>query len=646
MADYDVIVLGAGHAGMMTATYLARAGLDVVILEKDLEVGGDMCTESFAYPGYWHNLHSYYHLGVDRLPPFRDLGFERFHADYVTPDPQNALLLEDGRTLFGWLNPEKTADSIAVVSAKDGDTVRDVNRRLGRFLREQVIPALYGGSRNGGNGSDPAAGLGDSLEAREVGEFRELTARDAAERLFDDPAVRAFYLNQLPITRGLRDDVPGLGHVVLLAVAQAESMMLLIEGGPHVMAHALWRAMVAAEGETRTVCDVRRIVVENGRATGVELADGTRLNARKCVIGALGLEEVFLELVGKEHLPSGLAEGIGAFHSAPFGILSVHLALEGSVSYKGRPAELTRTFKVDLGPQSPEGWTELWAAADEGRLPEPVCLSAGIPTVYDSLHAPDGGNTVVLWAPVPYRMGDRGVDGWDDVKDSFRDAAVERFKQVVDLSRGNILDARRSCPPPTSSGTSGTSTRARFIWERSSIGGASTFLPFRSSPGTGPPSRDFTIAVPVSTPAAESSARRPITRSTSSRRTWRFRSGGQRGSERLYAIAKPDDAPPRGGLAGRGGGGGGARIEFEHLGGTFRDHGRDPFQRDRIVCRARDEADRPIEVVELRTMIVQPEGSVCLPGGSVRCNRAPPLQADWMAMNRSRGPRRPRARQG
>ena len=133
VADYDVIVLGAGHAGMMTATYLARAGLDVVILEKDLEVGGDMCTESFAYPGYWHNLHSYYHLGVDRLPPFRDLGFERFHADYVTPDPQNALLLEDGRTLFGWLNPEKTADSIAVVSAKDGDTVRDVNRRLGRF---------------------------------------------------------------------------------------------------------------------------------------------------------------------------------------------------------------------------------------------------------------------------------------------------------------------------------------------------------------------------------------------------------------------------------------------------------------------------------------------------------------------------------
>ena len=446
MADYDVIVVGAGHAGMMTATYLARAGLDVVILEKGLEVGGDMCTESFAYPGYWHNLHSYYHLGVDRLPPFRDLDFERFHVDYVTPDPQNALLLEDGRTLIGWLNPEKTADSIAAVSAKDGDTVREVNRRLGRFLREQVIPALYGGPRNGGNGSDPAAGLGDSPEAREVSEFRELTARDAAERLFDDPVVRTFYLNQLPVTRGLRDDVPGLGHVILLAVAQAESMMLLIEGGPHVMAHALWRAMVAAGGETRTVCDVRRIVVENGRATGVELADGTRLNARKCVIGALGLEEVFLELVGKDHLPSGLAEGIGAFHSAPFGILSIHLALEGSVSYKGRPAELTRTSKVDLGPQSPEGWTELWAAVDQGRLPEPVCLSAGIPTVYDSLHAPDGGNTIVLWAPVPYRAGDRGVDGWDDVKNSFRDAAVERFRQVVDLSRGNILDAQVMSP--------------------------------------------------------------------------------------------------------------------------------------------------------------------------------------------------------
>ncbi|MDP6086021.1 MAG: FAD-dependent oxidoreductase [Nitrospinota bacterium] len=78
MPDYDVIVVGAGHAGMMTATYLARAGLDVLILKKGLEVGGDMTTESFAYPGFWHNIHSYYHLGVDRLAPFRDACVEQF----------------------------------------------------------------------------------------------------------------------------------------------------------------------------------------------------------------------------------------------------------------------------------------------------------------------------------------------------------------------------------------------------------------------------------------------------------------------------------------------------------------------------------------------------------------------------------------
>jgi phytoene dehydrogenase-like protein len=104
---------------MMTATYLARAGLDVLILEKGLEVGGDMNTESFTHPGYRHNLHSFYHIGVDKMPPFRDLDFERFHAHYATPDPQHALLLDDGRTVIGSLDVEKTAASVGAISAKD-----------------------------------------------------------------------------------------------------------------------------------------------------------------------------------------------------------------------------------------------------------------------------------------------------------------------------------------------------------------------------------------------------------------------------------------------------------------------------------------------------------------------------------------------
>ncbi len=448
--DYDVIVVGAGHAGMMTATYLARTGLDVLIMEKGLEVGGDMNTESFTHPGYWHNLHSYYHLGVDRLAPFRDLEFERFHARYATPDPQNALLLEDGRTIIGYLDPKRTADSVGEISGIDAEAVRGVNRRLRKFLREQVVPALYG-PQNHGNGGDGSIcsilhNLGDTVETDEIREYERLTAQEAAERLFKDPAVQAFYLNQLPVTRGLRTDVPGLGHVILLAVAQAETAMLLVDGGPHVMAHALWRAMLAAKGNVKTVCDYRKIIVEDGRAVGVELADGTCLGARKCVVGALGLEEIFLDLVGRENLPPGLADGISGFHSSNFAVLSVHLAIRGSISFRGRNAELEQTFKVDLGPQTPEGWADLWSAVDGGRPPDPLCLSASIPTAYDSLHAPDGGSTAVLWAPVPYRIGDQGVDGWDDVKDAFRDACMARFNEVADLSQATILDAEIISP--------------------------------------------------------------------------------------------------------------------------------------------------------------------------------------------------------
>ena len=79
MEKYDVIIIGAGPNGIAAGSYLARAGVKVLILERRLEAGGGLATEEVTLPGYMHNTHSIYHMMVDYAPIYKDL---RLEEDY------------------------------------------------------------------------------------------------------------------------------------------------------------------------------------------------------------------------------------------------------------------------------------------------------------------------------------------------------------------------------------------------------------------------------------------------------------------------------------------------------------------------------------------------------------------------------------
>jgi phytoene dehydrogenase-like protein len=91
--EYDGVVIGAGHNGMICAGYLAKCGQKIMVVEKNMEVGGGLDShEDRNYPGFWHNIHSVFHRGLMMLPWFQDLQLEKFGIHYYKPDPGSCII--------------------------------------------------------------------------------------------------------------------------------------------------------------------------------------------------------------------------------------------------------------------------------------------------------------------------------------------------------------------------------------------------------------------------------------------------------------------------------------------------------------------------------------------------------------------------
>jgi phytoene dehydrogenase-like protein len=98
--DFDFIVLGAGHNGLILQAYLCKAGLKVLSLDRAATAGGGLTTlEDPRYPGFLHNTHAFFHRAITAMPWYADLDLKRHGAVYLEPELNVLLLTEDGRTL-------------------------------------------------------------------------------------------------------------------------------------------------------------------------------------------------------------------------------------------------------------------------------------------------------------------------------------------------------------------------------------------------------------------------------------------------------------------------------------------------------------------------------------------------------------------
>jgi phytoene dehydrogenase-like protein len=309
LRTHDAIIIGGGHNGLACAAYLARAGMDVLVLERKNVLGGASVTEE-RWPGYHISSAAYV---VSLMPPqvVRELELERFGYRATILDPDYWAPFPDGTSLTLWGDLQKATEEIAKFSKKDAAAYLEFDKyfsRLGQMLKDLlfVIPPNLT-LRDAPRLLAVAAKL-RHWSARDISEIVRLFTISGMEFLdewFEDERVKGALGTQTILGAWCGPMSPGSAYVLLHhwigEVDGRPGAWGWVHGGMGALSQCIADSARAAGATIRDSTPVKRVVVIDGRAAGVELEDGSVLHAKQVISNAHPIT-TYLDLIGEENL--------------------------------------------------------------------------------------------------------------------------------------------------------------------------------------------------------------------------------------------------------------------------------------------------------------------------------------------------------
>ena len=434
---YDGIILGGGHNSLVLQAYAGKAGLKVLCRERRHIAGGGLTTvEDPRYPGFLHNTHSFFHRAITDMPWYRDLDLERLGARYLEPELNVALLLRDDRSLQWWTDFERTHASFAAFDAKDAATLKRWHTDFLPIVRDILVPESL---------SPPLppekrrALLERTAEGRLLLKVSALSPLEFVTREFSNPTIQAGLL----FFNGLREvdlRLKGFGHHIASLLAQPSKAQMTV-GGAAALARALEAAVTQSGGTILTNTEPKRIVIEQGRAVGVETADGAMFRARHFVASGLNPHQTFLDLIGPDHLPAEWRARVDAFQYnliAPLFALNLNLHNPPRYTAAEKDPALNQALMTNIGLERFDQFPEIVRHHEAGTIP-PTVMWGSTPTIFDPSQAPPGKHTAFMWEKLPYRLrGD--AKNWDREKDAHGRAMLKLWTRYAPNLAGDVID--------------------------------------------------------------------------------------------------------------------------------------------------------------------------------------------------------------
>lgn len=443
MKSYDAIVIGGGHNGLVAANYLQRAGHSTLVLERRSIVGGACVTEE-VFPGYKVSTTSYV-CSLLRPEIIRDLELKKYGYEILERNPSSFSPFPDGRYMFFWKDLKKTCEEIAKFSKKDAEVYPAFEHKITE-LASFVQPLLLTVPPDPSSFSpgEVLRSLQLLLRVRGLGrgiyEQLRVFSMSVADYLglwFESEALKARMATDGVIGAWAGPYSPGtayvLFHHVMGETEGAQGVWGYVRGGMGTVTQALAQSLQSVGGTILTDAEVDHVAVQEGRATGVVLADGREFKAKRILSNADPIR-TFLKMVGTQHLPTEFAEGVRNIRMRS-GVIKINVALNGLPNFSALPGDA-------LGPQhrgtihiapDMQYMERAFDDAKHGRPSENPVIEMTIPSSVDGTVAPAGKHLMSMFIQyAPYTRADGKV--WDT--ESKAEFAERVFKIVSDYAPG------------------------------------------------------------------------------------------------------------------------------------------------------------------------------------------------------------------
>jgi phytoene dehydrogenase-like protein len=436
MNDRDVVIVGGGHNGLTCAAYLAKAGLDVLVVERREILGGAAATEE-TWPGYRVSSASYV---VSLMPPriVDELELKRFGYDVSIITPDYFVPFPDGTSLTLWGDAARDRENIAKLSKHDAEAYAAFDtyfERVAALMKELLFVVPPNLRLRDAASWARAVGRLRGMSGRDVHELVRLFTMSAADFLdewFDDDRVKGALATQAIIGAWCGPMTPGSAYVLMHHwIGEIEGHFGAwgwVKGGMGAVSAAMARAAQAAGAEIRTGADVRRVAINGeGRATGVELADGSLIRAERVVSNAHPTT-TYLDLVGADRLPDEVVRDIRRFRTR-----------SGSVKINVGLSELPRFPSWDQGGDPHRGLMAvspsmeyLERAFDDakyGRASAHPYAEVMFPTAHEEGLAPPGKHMMLAFTQYgPYELGE---GTWETEREAYASRVIEELARYA-----------------------------------------------------------------------------------------------------------------------------------------------------------------------------------------------------------------------